>query len=94
MSDTPRTDDVARMPTDLYPNWVVDVSFARALERENAELRADKARLDWLDRNAHIRDRTLAVMERDGETLRWAGVEWDGTEETVRAAIDEARNQP
>ena len=60
------------------------------MARENAELRADKGRLDWLDRNAHTRDRTLAIMERDGETLRWAGVEWDGTEETVREAIDAA----
>ncbi len=53
----------------------------------------DKARLDWLDRNAILRCRTLAVMERghDDEPLRWAGVEWDGHTETIRAAIDAAR---
>lgn len=68
------------------------------LKVENAQLRAllgaaleDTARLDWLDRNAQIRDRTLAIMERDGPTLRWAGVEWDGSEETIRAAIAAAR---
>lgn len=61
------------------------------LRADNTKLREDKERLDWLDRNAFIRNRTLALMERDGETLRWAGVEWDGREETVRQSIDVAR---
>lgn len=34
MSDTPRTDEMARMPTDAHPTWVVPVDFARQLERE------------------------------------------------------------
>jgi chromosome segregation ATPase len=58
-------------------------------------LEEDKERLDWLDRNAILRCRTLAVMERghDDEPLRWAGVEWDGHNETIRAVIDAARKE-
>jgi hypothetical protein len=68
---------------------------ADGLARENAELRADKARLDWLDRNALLRQRTLAIMERDGDVLRWAGVEWSGEQpdDTLRAAIDAAMEE-
>lgn len=42
MSDTPRAD--AQKREDF-----VHINFARELERENAALRADKERLDWLD---------------------------------------------
>jgi hypothetical protein len=52
MSDTPRTDAKAQ-----FFGWnpeegeeFVTASFARKLERENAELRADKERLDWLEK--------------------------------------------
>ncbi len=65
------------------------LSEFRKVDAENAGLRADKERLDWLDRNAIIRARTLAIMERDGETLRWGGIEW-GEGATIREAIDEA----
>lgn len=48
MSDTPRTDQEARdwddgfsMPSDL-------IALARDLERENAALRRDSDRLNWL----------------------------------------------
>ena len=52
-SDTPRTDKEvflvqARPDVDLEG---VDADFARQLERENAALRKDKERLDWLERN-------------------------------------------
>ena len=45
MSDTPRTDELAKrefVPDGLW------IKYARELERENAALREDKARLDWL----------------------------------------------
>ena len=46
MSDTPRTDNLIR-----NPRWNLLLSdLCRELERENAALRADKARLDWLDK--------------------------------------------
>ena len=45
MSDTPRTDGIIS-----HPKWNFLLSdLCRELERENAQLRADKARLDWLD---------------------------------------------
>ncbi len=58
--DTPRTDAAeyehhetqagARMRKCKDGGWVKS-DFARELERENAELRADKERLDWLEDN-------------------------------------------
>ena len=46
MSETSRTDAAAlRCACSTY---VVPSEFARELERENAALRADKERLDWL----------------------------------------------
>ena len=49
MSDTPRTDAAAiRCACSTY---VVPSEFARELERENAALRADKERLDWLQQS-------------------------------------------
>jgi hypothetical protein len=106
MSTTPRTDAERFDPVCYYDiggegygqmkkredGDYVPVELAFELERENAALRKDKARLDWLDHNAVIRKRTLAIMERDGEVLRWAGVEWSGGEpdDTLRAAVDAA----
>ena len=51
MSDTPRTDKRCLESQSLKSMsmrfaWMCD--FARDLERENAALRADKERLDWL----------------------------------------------
>jgi hypothetical protein len=47
MTDTPLTDAHVRQLADglKHPHWV---AFARGLERENADLRADKQRIDWL----------------------------------------------
>ena len=72
---------------------VVEMEHAQA--NELATLREDKARLDLLDRNAQLRERTLAIMERgaDHEPIRWVGVEWDGLETTVRVAIDFLRKR-
>lgn len=77
---------------DSIPERVADLVKAHADElAENEQLRKDKARLDWLDRNALLRQRTLAIMERDGDVLRWAGVEWSGEpDDTLRAVIDAA----
>ena len=44
MSDTPRTD--AQKRGDF-----VHINFARELERENAALREDKERLDYMEKN-------------------------------------------
>jgi hypothetical protein len=94
---TPRTDategsdgtlDVCAPLCELWQN-----EHLRLLA-ENAELRKDKSRLDWLDRNALLRQRTLAIMERDGDVLRWAGVEWSGEpDDTLRAVIDAAMKE-
>ena len=46
MSDTPKTDELAKrefVPDGLW------IRHARELERENAALREDKERLDWLE---------------------------------------------
>ncbi len=50
MSDTPKTDELAKR--DFVPDglWI---RHARELERENAALRADKERLDWIIGQAH-----------------------------------------
>ena len=45
MSDTPKTDELAKREFVTDGVWI---RHARELERENAALREDKARLDWL----------------------------------------------
>ncbi len=53
MSDTPRTDAKAQF-FGFNPDEgeeFVQIDFARQLERENASLRADKERMDWLQKN-------------------------------------------
>ena len=53
MSDTPRTDAKAQF-FGFNPDEgeeFVQIDFARELERENASLRADKERMDWLQKN-------------------------------------------
>ena len=53
MSDTPRTDTASREST-AFDTPTNAINFARQLERENAELRKDKERLDWLIEKASI----------------------------------------
>jgi hypothetical protein len=49
VSDTPRTDEcIVVYPEENAHDMYVWADFARKLERENATLRADKERLDWL----------------------------------------------
>lgn len=58
--------------------------WVKELERrlENAELRADKVRLDWLQSHAT----SQIDWEDNGRTGRWYGAG-----ETLRSAIDAAR---
>jgi hypothetical protein len=84
MSDTPRTDAKAQ-----FFGWnpeegeeFVTASFARKLERENAELRADKERLDWLEAS----DLWPAYLDFWPNHLPQLGG-------SLRAAIDAARKE-
>ncbi len=88
MSDTPRTDAKAQF-FGFNPDEgeeFVHVDFARELERENATLRADKERLDWLDAGSYwpfcyceFEESSIKPLEGDGQDLR--------------AAIDAARKE-
>ncbi len=51
MNDTPRTDSQPWIARTNGITTAVSADFARELERENAKLLADKARLDWLEEN-------------------------------------------
>lgn len=90
MSDTPRTDAHTRQLIDIlqHPHWI---DFARSLERENAALRADKERLDWLQKTDWSQ-----VCKGDAWTLyvliqqrHYAGNNYP----SARAAIDAARKE-
>ena len=73
MSDTPRTDELAKrqfVPDGLW------IKHARELERENAALRADKARLDWF----------INLDEEDRVKFCRGWYRW--TIENVKAEID------
>jgi hypothetical protein len=89
--ETPRTHEVARMPTDAYPNCVVDVSFARQLERE---LHAAKAEL--AEANALFSTHTKAVGAFLNELYAiMVDPLADGTMEVseIRAALLKAANE-
>ena len=74
MSDTPKTDELAKR--DFVPDglWI---RHARELERENAELRKDSARLNWF----------INLDEEDRVKFCRGWYRW--TPEQVRAEIDE-----
>lgn len=81
MSDTPRTDEMFSTETALSDGeLVVPISFARQLERENAALRKDKERLDWLERRSVSR-------------LDWVMTLFETNNIAVREAIDAARKE-
>ena len=80
MSDTPRTDEVEHI-SRMAPGHINDAirsEFARKLERENAALRADKERLDWLFKEGQIRwphrDRA-AIDDARKEQPKWPTLE-------------------
>jgi hypothetical protein len=81
MNDTPRTDAFVLTVFSDHQGWKNHplTDYARNLERELAQLREDKARLDWLD----LRDRiTWSHEEKDPMDMRIL---------PIRAAIDAAR---
>ena len=89
MSDTPRTD--AQKRGDF-----VHINFARELERENAALREDKERLDWLEKARPIAWALESV--NCGKYWLLTDIDERHPEEaeefaTLRAAIDAARKE-
>jgi hypothetical protein len=65
-----------------------EVAKNKRLERENAVLRADKERLDWLDAAGYLRKN----VNIDGVWKEWE-ISTDETELTLRSAIDAARKE-
>lgn len=86
MSDTPKTDELAKREFITDGVWI---RHARELERENAALRADSARLDWLTNSlgwivvGNVNEADPSQHAKEGDTLADA---W-------RAAIDAARKE-
>jgi hypothetical protein len=102
VSDTPRTDALKAFQEKEY--YVSDYAvrlhyfegFARELERENAALRADKERLDWLDRvneNTNERNGTNYGWRYDINHNRAALTDCNLPALSIRAAIDAARKE-
>ena len=78
MSDTPKTDELAKREFITDGVWI---RHARELERENAALRAEKARLDWF----------INLDEEDRVKFCRGWYRW--TIENVKAEIDAARKE-
>ena len=74
MSDTPKTDELAKREFVTDGVWI---KHARELERENAALREDSARLNWF----------INLDEEDRVKFCRGWYRW--TPEQVRAEIDE-----
>ena len=91
MSDTPRTDklyeEVWRFTneTDAVDALISMRDLCRELERENAALRADKERLDWLASNPYLHTNEIS--------RRYPFTPWSTSDGMVRAAIDAARKE-
>ena len=113
---TPIRETVERVQTylDNAPDsgpWPLDADLRAlcahltALQAENARLREDAARLDWLERIARQDDSVMLGWSRadsdynefSGESYNWPASFWAITEEnarehaTLREAIDAAR---
>lgn len=75
MSDTPKTDELAKREFITDGVWI---RHARQLERENAALRKDKARLDWI------------LTDDGGHWVNWMyeKEEWTPELKASRDAID------
>ena len=78
MSDTPKTDELAKREFITDGVWI---RHARELERENAAIRADKSRLDWF----------INLDEEDRVKFCRGWYRW--TIENVKAEIDAARKE-
>jgi len=83
MSDTPRTDELAKR--EFVPDGVW-IRHARELERENAALREDKERLDWLTNSLGW----IIVGDQEADPSQHA-TEDNTLADAWRAAIDAAR---
>jgi hypothetical protein len=109
MSDTPRTDVAEHnMGSIVEPHYVVDIAFARQLERELAEAK-EQLRLCNVDQWTTAAE--LAEAKKDAERYRWlrdntcksslyehCGIEGYDTEvmisgEVLDAAIDAAMKE-
>ena len=94
MNDTPITDAEA-YDYETGMRWldgVVSAHIVRKLERENAALRADKERLDWLESAAKD---LICTRDDRGITIGVASnfQNYATNAATLRAAIDAARNE-
>jgi len=94
MSDTPRTDAKAQF-FGFNPDEgeeFVQVDFARELERENAALRADKERLDWLE---SVAKDVICTGDDRGVTIGAASnfQNYATNAATFRSAIDASRKE-
>ena len=96
MSDTPRTEKAREQyrvdvyepnPTGFVVAEPVHASFARRLERENAELRKDKERLDWLIDNASI---SMLRKDEDGKEW-WVELDYSEAREDIDKAMEESQ---
>jgi hypothetical protein len=94
VSETPRTDAFEAL-TERPINWW---DFARELERENAALRKDKERLDWLAVQHRRERQSFSEDASKDESVMVTVFHADGTftvvqGPTFRAAIDAARKE-
>ena len=86
MSDTPKTDaNCFALVSNDPKSVVVWANFARELERENAALREDKERLDWLEAGGEPE-----TYEDAPHALVWC-VFGETGQRSIRAAFDAAR---
>jgi hypothetical protein len=94
MTPTPRTEARVWTPYSGQQD-VVWASFASELERENAELRKDKARLDWLEQRIKDEPLLLHNCHDSSEWPRWplglGLTPWEPR--SLRAAIDAAQQE-
>ena len=69
MSNTPRTDALLNETATMYPDAEHNalIAFARELERENIALRADKERLDYLERNGNLLRLTIDAARKEAQ---------------------------
>jgi hypothetical protein len=81
MSDTPKTDYLEKQLSNAaHPSAM---RFCRELERENAELRKDKRRLDWL-----LGDTGSRYVEKDMALGTWDASEVFETREDIDRVMD------
>jgi hypothetical protein len=98
MSKTPRTDAITTAIIYFDVDHAKLANFARELERENAALREDKERLDWLAVQHRRERQSFSEDASKDESVMVTVFHADGTftvvqGPTFRAAIDAARKE-